>query len=160
MFGIVLNGALMTNEELMHDVLMEKLQLPHYYGRNLDALWDILTERTEAILVTLLNPELMPYEIQRGLTALFLDYGRINSNFKLEICSDAIKLGRYRHFKGGEYKVIALALDSETLEPVTVYNALYGSGGVWVRPARMWRETVNVNSEMKPRFEYIGSDVD
>ena len=53
--------------------------------------------------------------------------------------------GKYRHFKGNEYEVIDIARHSETLEPMVVYRALYGEGGVWVRPAEMWLETVEKN---------------
>ncbi len=67
-----------------------------------------------------------------------------------------IKLGRYRHFKGGEYCVIAMATHSETLEPMVVYRALYGDGGVWVRPLNMWNQLVEYNGTMCPRFAYIG----
>ena len=35
-----------------------------------------------------------------------------------------------------------MAKHSETLEPMVVYQALYGEQGVWVRPASMWNETV------------------
>lgn len=49
-----------------------------------------------------------------------------------------IRLGRYRHFKGKEYEVLGVASHSETLEPMVVYRALYGEGGLWVRPAAMW----------------------
>ena len=52
----------------------------------------------------------------------------------------AIPAGRYRHFKGNEYEVIAIARHSETLEPMVVYRALYGNGDIWVRPAEMWNE--------------------
>ena len=54
----------------------------------------------------------------------------------------AIQPGRYRHFKGKEYDVIAVARHSETEEPMVVYRALYGDLGVWVRPASMWNEQV------------------
>ena len=47
--------------------------------------------------------------------------------------------GKYRHFKGGLYEVIGMASHSETLEEMVVYRALYGEGGLWVRPATMWR---------------------
>ena len=53
-----------------------------------------------------------------------------------------LKPGRYRHFKGNEYELIGIAKDSETLEPMVVYKALYGEGGLWVRPASMWTEKV------------------
>ena len=67
-----------------------------------------------------------------------------------------IKLGKYRHFKGGEYEVIALAKHSETQEDMVVYRALYGEGQVWVRPASMWNETVEKDGETFLRFTYIG----
>ena len=49
---------------------------------------------------------------------------------------------RYRHFKGKEYEVIAVARHSETLEPFVVYKALYGNRDIWIRPADMWQEEV------------------
>ncbi len=67
-----------------------------------------------------------------------------------------IKIGKYRHFKGGEYEVIGIAKDSETLEDMVVYRALYGDGGMWVRSAEMFGETVTRKGKILPRFEYIG----
>ena len=68
---------------------------------------------------------------------------------------EEIKLGKYRHFKGMEYEVIALAKHSETQEDLVVYRALYGEGQVWVRPASMWNETVERDGKVFKRFEYI-----
>lgn len=67
-----------------------------------------------------------------------------------------LKPGKYRHFKGNEYELIGIAKDSETLEPMVVYKSLYGEGGLWVRPAAMWQETVDRNGYHGPRFQYIG----
>ena len=67
-----------------------------------------------------------------------------------------ISLGRYRHFKGGEYEVLHIARHSETEEPLVVYRALYGDGDVWVRPLSMWNESVEYNGEKVLRFTYIG----
>lgn len=64
----------------------------------------------------------------------------------------AIPPGRYRHFKGGDYEVIAIARHSETEEPMVVYRALYGEGGVWVRPASMWNEAVARGGRTCRRF--------
>ena len=64
-----------------------------------------------------------------------------------------IKLGVYRHYKGNKYEVIGVASHSETLEPMVVYRALYGEHGLWVRPASMWSEDVEVNGEKVKRFE-------
>lgn len=66
-----------------------------------------------------------------------------------------IKPGRYRHFKGKEYEVLAVAKHSETLEEMVVYRALYGEYGYWVRPLSMFGETVMVNGQEMPRFQYI-----
>ncbi|MBQ4577599.1 MAG: DUF1653 domain-containing protein [Clostridia bacterium] len=67
-----------------------------------------------------------------------------------------IKQGRYRHFKGNEYRVLGMARHSETLEEMVVYQALYGEQGIWVRPAHMWNETVERDGYCGPRFAYIG----
>lgn len=67
-----------------------------------------------------------------------------------------IKIGKYRHFKGKEYEVIALAKHSETEEELVVYRALYGEGEVWVRPASMWEERVQYQGETVSRFTFIG----
>ena len=67
----------------------------------------------------------------------------------------SIPLGRYRHFKGKEYEVIAIARHSETEEAMVVYKALYGDGGVWCRPASMWLESVERDGKIYKRFERI-----
>ncbi|ABR49887.1 protein of unknown function DUF1653 [Alkaliphilus metalliredigens QYMF] len=69
--------------------------------------------------------------------------------------SNSIGLGRYRHFKGNEYEVIALAKHSETLEDVVVYRALYGEKGIWVRPVDMWQEELTREGKTFKRFEKI-----
>lgn len=66
-----------------------------------------------------------------------------------------LKPGKYRHFKGKEYRVLGIASHSETLEPMVVYQALYGEGGLWVRPASMWDETIDREDYHGPRFIYI-----
>lgn len=69
---------------------------------------------------------------------------------------EQIRTGRYRHFKGNEYRVIGVAKHSETREDMVVYQALYGEGGLWVRPAAMWNEPVKRDGYCGPRFIYIG----
>ena len=71
-----------------------------------------------------------------------------------------IKPGRYRHFKGKEYEVLFIARHSETEEEMVVYRALYGDGGIWVRPASMWNETVERDGKTYQRFTYIGGEND
>ena len=40
----------------------------------------------------------------------------------------------FEHFKGGKYKLLGFGKDSETLEDVVIYQALYGANQIWVRP--------------------------
>lgn len=67
-----------------------------------------------------------------------------------------VKLGKYKHFKGNEYEVVALAKNSETLEEMVVYRALYGEKELWVRPASMWDETITRDGKTFKRFDFIG----
>jgi len=68
-----------------------------------------------------------------------------------------VKPGRYRHFKGNEYEVIGVAKDSETLQAVVVYRALYGdTQQLWVRSAAMFQEEIEKDGVRMPRFTFIG----
>ena len=69
-----------------------------------------------------------------------------------------VKPGRYRHFKGNEYTVIGVARHSETEEELVVYRQEYGQRGLWVRPKAMFLETVVVDQNTLPRFEYLGAE--
>lgn len=71
---------------------------------------------------------------------------------------EEIRPGRYRHFEGKEYLVLYTARHSETLEPMVVYQALYGERGIWVRPAAMWGEHVEREGYSGPRFTYLGEE--
>jgi hypothetical protein len=70
--------------------------------------------------------------------------------------ADAIRPGRYRHFKGNEYEVVGVARHSETHELLVVYRPLSGDGGLWVRPLAMFTETVAHEGKEVPRFSFIG----
>ena len=63
--------------------------------------------------------------------------------------------GLYRHYKGNDYEVVAVARHSETLEQVVVYRALSGEGGLWVRPYAMFTEKVAINGHNRPRFALV-----
>ena len=67
-----------------------------------------------------------------------------------------IEPGTYRHFKGAEYEVVGVARHSETEEEHVVYRALYGEGGLWVRPLSLWAEQVDRDGYRGPRFQRIG----
>ena len=71
---------------------------------------------------------------------------------------EEIRPGRYHHFKGKEYRVLYTARHSETLEPMVVYQALYGERGIWVRPAAMWGEHVEREGYSGPRFTYVDEE--
>ncbi len=66
-----------------------------------------------------------------------------------------INLGRYRHYKGNDYTVLGVALHSETHEELVVYRQEYGAHGLWVRPKEMFLETVIVDGQAVPRFQYV-----
>ncbi len=72
--------------------------------------------------------------------------------------NNMLKIGRYRHYKGKEYRVIGIAKHSETLEDLVVYEALYKNevSKFWCRPLKMFTEKVEVDSKQISRFEYIG----
>ena len=65
-----------------------------------------------------------------------------------------IRKGTYRHFKGGIYEVVDIALHSETLEEMVVYKNAE-SGKCWVRPASMWDEKVEFEGKIISRFTFI-----
>jgi hypothetical protein len=66
--------------------------------------------------------------------------------------------GIYRHYKGQRYRVLGTAHHSETLEPLVVYQALYGDHGLWVRPAAMFSETIELDGEPIARFALEQAD--
>ena len=67
----------------------------------------------------------------------------------------ATPLGRYRHYKGGEYEVIGTARHSETLEPLVLYRPLYNESDLWVRPHAMFFGQVQVGEQIEPRFALL-----
>lgn len=66
--------------------------------------------------------------------------------------------GLYRHHKGNLYRVLGKATHSETLEDHIVYQALYGEGETWIRPASLFFGTVSVQDKMVPRFMKIDGE--
>ncbi len=66
-----------------------------------------------------------------------------------------MKKGIYKHYKGNMYELLYIANHSETLEKMVVYKALYGDGEIWVRPASMWSEEIEINGKTVKRFELV-----
>jgi hypothetical protein len=84
-----------------------------------------------------------------------------NTNAQVESVEDSspfitTQTGFYRHYKGGEYEVVGMVRHSEDLQPMTLYRALYGEHGLWVRPAAMFNESVVIDGVLQPRFRYLG----
>ncbi len=66
----------------------------------------------------------------------------------------------YEHYSGKQYRVIAIAHHSETLEEMVVYQGLYdcptfGSNPIWVRPKAMFLEDVIIDGIQRPRFARV-----
>ena len=65
-------------------------------------------------------------------------------------------IGRtFRHFKGKLYRLEGFEKDSKMLEEMVVYRALYGERGLWVRPAKMFFETIERDGKTMKRFELV-----
>ncbi|MCY7296173.1 DUF1653 domain-containing protein [Alteromonas sp. a30] len=70
--------------------------------------------------------------------------------------NNALKPGRYRHYKGRDYQVIDIATHSEDMSQLVVYRPLYGEGKLWVRPLSMFTETVTLDDGTQvPRFAFV-----
>lgn len=82
-----LNAGLMKTREEMHDHLYERFALAEHYGRNLDALWDMLTERGEGGVILLSHEEEMPKELLLPLLGLLTDLSAGDGSWKLKVLS-------------------------------------------------------------------------
>lgn len=71
-----------------------------------------------------------------------------------------LPLGRYRHYKGGEYEVLGMVRHSETLEPLVLYRPLYNDSGWWVRPFALFVEQIEIDGQLQPRFAAVGEMTD
>ncbi|MBX3641811.1 MAG: DUF1653 domain-containing protein [Rubrivivax sp.] len=70
----------------------------------------------------------------------------------------SLPLGRYRHYKGGEYEVLGVARHSESLEALVLYRPLDSDTGMWVRPFAMFLEPVEHAGTRQPRFRLIARE--
>ena len=69
-----------------------------------------------------------------------------------------IKPGIYKHYKNLKVKVMGTALHSETLEEFVIYEKLedfngHKKGSLWIRPLKMFTETVIIKGKKIPRFK-------
>ena len=68
---------------------------------------------------------------------------------------EKLKLGKYKHYKGGIYEVLGVVMHSETLEEMVLYKSLLSEDRMWVRPLSMFFETIEVEKKVLNRFEFI-----
>lgn len=73
-----------------------------------------------------------------------------------DLAKSVVQGGTYRHYKGPYYLVLKIARSSETLEELVVYQTLYGTYDIWVRPLKMFCETIEVDGKIVPRFALVG----
>lgn len=77
-------------------------------------------------------------------------------NLKSVVENNMLKLGQYRHHKGGKYEVIGVAKHSETGEELVIYRSLNGDKQIWARPKAMFLEEVEIGRKKIPRFKLLG----
>ena len=88
MTELVLNGLEITTKEELHDRIAQDLNLPDWYGRNLDALYDCLTDLTEDVKITLLSFDVLEQHLGRyakGLQSMLKDAAAENPHIDLHL---------------------------------------------------------------------------
>ena len=78
----------------------------------------------------------------------------------MSVKKESIQTGIYQHYKGPRYLVMGEVTHSETEEALVLYRALYGERGLWVRPASMFTEQVEIEGKLQPRFALIEACAD
>ncbi len=91
MKSITLNFKHMTSRDATHDYLEKKLKLPDYYGRNLDALFDCLTEIGEPTTIIIKHRDRVDEAIRQYteiLVTVFMNACEENENLTLQIIDE------------------------------------------------------------------------
>lgn len=82
----LLNGKRMKTRDSAYDHMAQTMNFPDYFGRNLDALYDVLTERSAD--VTLKNAEAMINSLGSygcGILKCFFDAAEQNPDLAFKI---------------------------------------------------------------------------
>lgn len=88
MIQIELNGRNMKTKEIAHGIIKEKLNAPEYYGKNLDALWDIVMETSQPIQINLINKDDLIENLEdygKNIITVFQDAEKENKNIKFQV---------------------------------------------------------------------------
>ena len=85
---VILDAKKMLEKEKMHEYFAKKFDLPEYYGRNLDALFDCLCEINEPTLIKLKNEDALQGDTKESLIRLFHDVCNENEMVKFELVKD------------------------------------------------------------------------
>ena len=85
---VILDAKKMLEKEKMHEYFAKKFDLPEYYGRNLDALFDCLCEISEPTLIKLKNEDALQGDTKESLIQLFRDVCSENALVKFELVKD------------------------------------------------------------------------
>jgi len=87
---------------------------------------------------------------------LELSFFKMKENIAFSSVTGSLVIGGiYEHYKNKRYKILAIARHSETLQEMVVYQALYGEGSIWVRPAEMFMENVSIDGKFVARFKLV-----
>lgn len=82
---VQLDGNRMQTKEEMHDHLIEQLQLPYYYARNLDSLWSILSKDDEPTKISIIHASSIEMGYGETLTEMLWDLKKTNPNYVIEV---------------------------------------------------------------------------
>lgn len=86
----ILDGDIILNREMLHDTLAAALDFPDWYGRNLDALHDCLTDLTEETEIRIRNGHALAAHLGNYAAALKkVIYIAAEENHKIHICATA-----------------------------------------------------------------------
>ena len=88
MKSVILDAKKMLEKEQMHEYLAKKFDLPEYYGKNIDALFDCLCEINEPTLIKLKNESALDDGMKKSLVELFHDVCNENELVKFELVKE------------------------------------------------------------------------
>lgn len=90
MIDIILDGKNMGSKEMAHLYMKWKLKSSEYHGKNLDALWDVLSTYDKSIKISLINKENLIEDLGdygESIIETFQDAQKENDNINFEVKS-------------------------------------------------------------------------